>query len=157
MSMNNPFTRFGFIHACLAIGISVVTGCDLPEPTMGETARVTLSAEIPVKVTGGQIQGALANTAENVISFKGIPYAAPPVGTLRWRPPEPVLEWTGVRDAELAGPICMQAGGQDVIQSEDCLLLNVWAPRETDELLPVMVWIHGGALIMGSGKRALSV
>ncbi len=74
-------------------------------------------------VTGGQIQGAVSDTDPDVMAFKGIPFAAPPVGDLRWRPPEPVVAWDGVRDATAPGPICMQPGTQE--QSEDCLFLNV--------------------------------
>ncbi|MCY4510268.1 MAG: carboxylesterase family protein, partial [Acidobacteria bacterium] len=94
-----------------------------------------LSADTPVAVTGGLVQGTEAAVA-GVIAFKGIPFAAPPVGELRWRPPAAVVPWEGVRDAGEAGAICVQGGGQGVGQSEDCLFLNVWAPAETAEPLP---------------------
>ncbi len=92
----------------------------------------------------GSVRGEGAN---GVISFKGIPYAKPPVGELRWRPPQPPKHWRGVRDATKFGPECMQP--DDVPKSEDCLTLNVWRPADAKGPLPVMVWIYGGALVHG--------
>ena len=95
------------------------------------------------------------------MAFRGIPYAAPPVGPLRWRAPRPAASWPGLREASTVGPICIQppAGDDPGVgpgpMSEDCLTLNIWAPAERDGPLPVMVWIHGGALINGSGTAAL--
>ncbi len=87
--------------------------------------------------------------------FAGIPYAAPPVGPLRWQPPQPVAPWPGVRDATKTGPRCLQDEGSDVEfgrqTDEDCLTLNVWTPEPAEELRPVMVWLHGGAFINGNG------
>ena len=107
-------------------------------------------------------QGVLAgHDAEGVVSFKGVPYARPPVGELRWRPPQPAAAWTGERDATRVGAICIQppANGDNGVgplpMSEDCLTLNVWAPVERDGPLPVMFWIHGGGLNNGSGTAAL--
>jgi para-nitrobenzyl esterase len=108
-----------------------------------------------VHVAQGTLHGA---TAGGVSSFKGVPFAAPPTGELRWRPPAAAKTWTGVRDATAYGPACMQmmqarAGGT-TNQSEDCLYLNVWAPASArpGSRLPVMVWIHGGAFIGGAGS-----
>ncbi len=88
--------------------------------------------------------------------FAGIPYAAPPVGPLRFRPPAPAPAWKGVRDASKPGPQCIQAPGADPEfgkqSDEDCLSLNVWTPGMTGLPRPVMVWIHGGAFTGGSGK-----
>jgi len=108
-----------------------------------------------VKVAQGALHGA---TAGAVTSFKGVPFAAPPVGDLRWRPPSAPQRWQGVREADKYGPACMQMsaprpGAPPIVQSEDCLYLNVWAPAAArpGQKLPVMVWIHGGAFIQGTG------
>lgn len=107
-------------------------------------------------------QGVLAGRAvEGVHSFKGVPYARPPVGELRWRAPQRVEPWGGVRDAGQLGAICIQppANGDNGVgplpMSEDCLTLNVWAPVDREGPLPVMFWIHGGGLNNGSGTAAL--
>ncbi|MFI4936684.1 MAG: carboxylesterase/lipase family protein [Caulobacterales bacterium] len=108
----------------------------------------------PVHTAQGDVTGVAAGTVE---SFKGIPYAAPPVGELRWRPPAPGAKWTGVKAAEAFGPACMQpvrtGFGPAPATSEDCLTLNVWRPaqRPAGAKLPVMLWIHGGAFVSGSG------
>jgi len=117
-----------------------------------------------VKVDTGQLQGV---EADGVISFKGIPFAAPPVGELRWRPPQPTPKWTGVRQAAEFGPSCMQGrgfgpppgAGAPVAQgpSEDCLYLNVWRPADlAARNLPVMVWIYGGGFVGGSSSSPMT-
>ncbi len=98
-----------------------------------------------VQIDTGQVRGLEAN---GVISFKGIPYAAPPVGKLRWRAPQPALHWSGVRDATKFGPECMQTT-DEVPKSEACLTLNVLRPATSAKALPVMVWIYGGANVRG--------
>jgi para-nitrobenzyl esterase len=110
-----------------------------------------------VALTQGRLVG---ERAGEVVSFQNIPFAAPPVGALRWRPPQPAPSWDGARDATSPGAICIQppANGDPGVgplpMSEDCLTLNVWAP-ETAERLPVMIWIHGGGYNNGSGTAAL--
>lgn len=107
-----------------------------------------------LETRNGKLQGVERN---GMVMFKNIPYAAPPVGELRWRPPQPVQNWTGVRDASRFGPASMQPfvdglTNELVPGSEDCLHLNVYAPKGAKNL-PVMVWIHGGGLLTGSGTE----
>ncbi|WP_196054776.1 carboxylesterase/lipase family protein [Nocardia aurantiaca] len=107
-----------------------------------------------VAIDSGSLHGV---SAQHYRLFNGIPYAAPPVGALRWRPPAPVSPWTGIREARDAGPKCAQATGAGGLRStdEDCLYLNVWTPRTLPadgRGLPVMVWIHGGSLQTGTGS-----
>src|SRR5262245_58915471 len=120
---------------------------------------VTSAAPDVVKIDAGQISGTLDN---GVRVFKGIPFAAPPAGALRWQAPRPVAAWTGVRAAEAFGAECMQApypttspyARQNGPTSEDCLYLNVWTTAAAAEKRPVMVWIHGGAWTRGTGSVA---
>ena len=105
--------------------------------------------------------GSLAGTRDgDVVSFKSIPYAAPPVGALRWEPPQPAAPWRGVRPADKLGAICEQKyqpadnGVGPLPMSEDCLTLNVFAPANARRA-PVMFWIHGGGFVNGSGTAAL--
>ena len=150
-----PLLRF-----CVIALIASTMACGQPESDPADAAPpiVSLSPDVPVTVTGGQIRGAYAEANLDIMTFKGVPFAAPPVGELRWRPPEPVEPWTGVHDATTTGSICVQAAGglePQEPQSEDCLFLNVWAPREPTEPQPVMVWIHGGSYTGGSGSTPL--
>ncbi len=111
-------------------------------------------------------QGAVEGMAlpSGLLAFKGIPYAAPPVGDLRWRAPQPAAAWEGSRDATSFSSSCWQPlsapgsfyGVGDIERDEDCLYLNVWTGADhADAALPVMVWIHGGGLQTGAGNTAL--
>jgi para-nitrobenzyl esterase len=109
-----------------------------------------------VRVTGGLMEGTDSADAKVKI-FKGIPYAAAPVGELRWKEPQPLAPWEGVKKATEFGPRCMQGGiyedmvFRDTGPSEDCLYLNVWAPKvKGDAKLPVMVWVYGGGFQAGA-------
>ncbi len=112
------------------------------------------SSELRVKTQSGPVEG---KTDGKVNAFLGIPYAAPPVGDLRWKPPQPAAKWSGVRNAKDFGSHCMQGNvfGDMVFHdpgaSEDCLTLNIWIPvRHESGKLPVMVWIYGGGFVAGS-------
>ncbi len=118
-------------------------------PEVKEAPAVTAT----VAVTGGTIEGV---ELDGIFSYKGIPFAAPPVGDLRWKSPQPVVPWEGVKKADKFAPGPMQdtafgamlGGPQEV--SEDCLYLNVWTgAKKIDEKLPVMVWIYGGGFGIG--------
>ena len=114
------------------------------------------AAERPVvKVEAGSLQGVMEYKMQ---AFKNIPYAAPPVGDLRWRPPQPALSWNGLRDASKFGDACPQqyiknlSDGLGLPGKEDCLKLNVYGPAKPGKNLPVMVWFHGGGLIVDGAR-----
>jgi para-nitrobenzyl esterase len=142
------WTARALILALVAAGISAVAGAD----------------PLKVKTEQGQIHGKLLNSGEGenkVRAFLGIPYAAPPIGELRWKAPQHAAKWKGVRDATNFGAHCAQNHVfddmifQDSGPSEDCLYLNVYAPADASSKsgLPVMFWIHGGGYSGGSGDE----
>lgn len=118
-------------------------------------ARVTT-----IEIAQGRLSGLTAN---GIACFKGIPYAAPPVGSMRWQMPGPAPHWAGTRAANAPGFVCPQAPTQMETllgntlgeQSEDCLYLNVWTPACDSAKRPVMVWLHGGAFVIGAGSQGL--
>lgn len=122
------------------------------------------AAQDPVRVEQGLLSGTAGTTA-NIRVYRGIPYAAPPVGDLRWKAPQPPASWQGVREATKFSATCWQtpyAPAAAIFQndisnlSEDCLYLNVWTPAKTStDRLPVMVWIHGGAWTRGASTTPM--
>ena len=114
-----------------------------------------------VETSAGALEGEYADDARDLLVFRGVPYAQPPVGDARWRPPAPVEPWDGVRPAQSFAPACWQRPNDmsslyargDLDRSEDCLHLNVWTPAaDAGAALPVMVWYHGGGHNAGAGS-----
>lgn len=138
--------------AAAVAGLSMLVGCGLfaASPAMAQD-RPTVTA--PAGQVRGQLEG-------DIRVFKGLPYAAPPTGSYRWRPPMPAPVWPGIKDAADFGPACIQPtpGTPHIYSnslgatSEDCLSLNIWSPQAARDA-PVIVWIHGGSLVAGSSKE----
>lgn len=135
-------------------------------PVKGATAialtillSAPLAASVQVHTDKGLVEGVL-NVKSKIVSFKGIPYAAPPVGELRWKPPRETPAWSGVLKVDHFGPRPMQGPiWDDMIfhdqgPSENCLTLNVWTPAKSTKPLPVMVWIYGGGFVAGGSSEA---
>jgi para-nitrobenzyl esterase len=126
-----------FIKAVLALVVATL----FSTVASGQNAACTVSPDVACTEQGavrGAVQGA-------TMAFKGIPYAAPPVGSLRWKPPTPPARWDGARDGSRFGAICPQIVDGEVKGHEDCLYINVWRSRDkADRPFPGMVWLHGG-------------
>jgi len=130
-----------------------------PAPTLMPVPPTPGLGVVPTE--NGLVAMARDSTVE-VRAFKMIPFAAKPIGDLRWKPPQPATPWQGVRRADYSSPSCMQAPmvtpvsllyTREEVSSEDCLYLNVWTPaKSSNDKLPVMVWIHGGANAIGSAS-----
>ncbi|MFT4255131.1 MAG: carboxylesterase family protein, partial [Caulobacter sp.] len=123
---------------------------------IGAASAAAASDATIATIASGKIQGV---ATDGVIAFKGVPFAAPPVGDLRWRAPQPALAWTGVRPAAAYGHDCMQkpfpsdAAPLGTEPAEDCLVANVWRPAEASaKKLPIMVWIYGGGFVNGGSS-----
>ena len=145
----------------IAVGLAALTlsGCSAKEAKSSQTAlaeKIVLPGPV-VSVAQGEIEGV---NQDGINVFRGIQYAAPPVGELRWAPPIAPAAWEGVRDASDFGPSCIQPPVPPVSvyydppesASEDCLSLNVWAPEHAEDA-PVIVWIHGGSLRIGGAAQ----
>lgn len=138
------------LAAVLLVAVAAA-GCERVPAESASAADPGLNSGI-VHTNSGPVRG---QVAPGYVLFQGIPYAAAPVGPLRWQPPQPVAPWDELRDASQAGPRCVQnaafdlAGGRNV--AEDCLSVNVWSPTGADAR-PVLVWIHGGGFGNGSGN-----
>jgi para-nitrobenzyl esterase len=138
-------------RSCCAFLITTVT--------LAATAAFADDTTATASIDTGHLSG-IHDASTGLDEFKGIPYAAPPVGPLRWKPPQSAASWTGVRKADHFGPRCMQRGlFSDMVfrsdgMSEDCLYLNVWAPaHKSNEKLPVLVYFYGGGFKGGDGSE----
>lgn len=143
--------RVAALFAAAVLLVAVGAGCGGDAPDIDDGSRRALRQ--------GPVVGH-ATEAGRVHAWRGLPYAAAPVGPLRWRAPAPAEGWEGTRIANVSGSPCVQLGGDPVKGSEDCLFLDVFAPAvaedavpKGDERWPVMVWIHGGGNSMGSGDQ----
>jgi len=167
MSRTTPrrsaFCVFGASLLFLVISASTFLAC--ARPASDQHASTAAPATDPVQAQIGTQNGLVEGepTADDpaVLAWKGIPYAAPPVGELRWKAPAPAPAWEGVRPAKAFSRACWQPdanpgsfyGGAQLDRDEDCLYLNVWsAAKSSNEARPVMVWVHGGALVTGTGS-----
>jgi para-nitrobenzyl esterase len=145
--------------AVVALGALVAGPAAVGMTTASASASTAIghqgaSAGPVVRTADGAVRGMSTSAADE---FLGIPYAAPPVGPLRWRPPQPAAPWAGVRDATAFAPHCAQSASPfgQASTSENCLFLNVFTPpgaARGNRSLPVMVWIHGGALVTGESN-----
>lgn len=156
------FRRF-CMPTVAACAVAALIACAAPPPDAPPVATSAAAPQrpSPLKIETGLLQGAVSGA---VVSYKNVPYAAPPLGELRWRAPRPPAKWDGVRDATRYGNDCMQnrmswdktASSQPV--SEDCLYLNVWAPATArpGSRLPVIVWIYGGGFAQGSATAPVT-
>lgn len=156
MRMNQTLAGLGTLGI-----ITMVTACGGQTETSDEPAE--MAVEPMAQTVAGELEGAWADEAAGVSVFRGIAFATPPVGDLRWRPPAAVEPWDGTKLATEFGPACWQARNEEaspysrgeLVRSEDCLTLNVWSPASVGQQLPVMVWFHGGGHSSGVGSATI--
>ncbi len=151
--IKDNFVRF--IPVFLFVALLVLTGCATTVDQVKDDEQQKEVLGSMVSTEYGQLLG--QDDDENTWSWKGIPFAKPPVGELRWKAPEDPEPWSGIKDASEFSNIGVQydgnlAEGQKVIGSEDCLYLNIWRPRSQERDLPVYFWIHGGGNTIGSAR-----
>jgi para-nitrobenzyl esterase len=132
-------------------------GCVFIAMLMVSAAAGAPASQFAVTTESGAVVG---EPIGEVLLYRAIPYAAPPTGPLRWRPPQPTVKWSGLRVSRRFAPACPQqgvsmAGEAPQPTSEDCLYLNIWTPAGNTENLPVLVWLHGGAFVNGSASMPL--
>ncbi len=142
----------------LSAALTVLFLLGLP---LGASSTADNATAVVVDATAGKIKGELLDEASGLRAYRGIPFAAAPVGDLRWKAPQPAAKWAGELDATRFGNICpqlpllaMMTGEPLPDSSEDCLFLNVWTNAEPGAKRPVMVWIHGGGLTLGWSNQA---
>jgi len=149
------YRALAFLAAASAVLFGAAT-CYADDSTPASRALAQAALGAIVKAPAGQLQGM---NEGNLRVFEGVPYAEPPIGELRWKPPVPLPPWQGVRQATAFGPACFQPSnsfvsvyvGEPLPMSEDCLTLNIWAPADAHHA-PVFFWIYGGALWGGASR-----
>lgn len=150
--------------AGFAVMLTACGGSSGEEAAAGGAAALDGAPGARVYTVSGTLEGEYADDAQDVLAFRGIPYAQPPVGAARWQPPAPVESWDGVRPATAFGPVCWQRPREmsslyargNLDTNEDCLSLNVWAPAGDPAAgRPVMVWFHGGGHNSGAGSARI--
>jgi para-nitrobenzyl esterase len=143
------------VHTAAALVLAAAAACAGPADAQPEDRTATDAGGPIVAIESGRVRGV---TVPDGFVFRGLPYAAPPTGNLRWQPPRPPARWNGVRDATAFAPSCPQpmiASFTKGPQDEDCLYLNVYTPElghRSKRALPVLVWIHGGGFTVGAGR-----